>query len=81
MAAARPAEGMCPAIGIPREAWRSGSRASRAAQLLNTHRSQGIERGQGGDADIAGSSVALTTIYSFISLSAVLLWAMPPVVV
>lgn len=30
-----------------------------------------------GDADIAGSSVALTTIYSFISLSAVLLWAMP----
>ena len=31
-----------------------------------------------GDADIAGSSVALTTIYSFISLSAVLLLAMPP---
>lgn len=30
-----------------------------------------------GDADIAGSSVALTTIYSFFSLSAVLLWLMP----
>lgn len=30
-----------------------------------------------GDADLAGSSVALTTIYSFFSLSAVLLFAMP----
>lgn len=30
-----------------------------------------------GDADLAGSSVALTTIYSFFSLSSVLLFAMP----
>ena len=37
-----------------------------------------MAQAMGGDADIAGSSVALTTIYSFISLSAVLLWAMPP---
>ena len=36
-----------------------------------------MAQAMGGDADIAGSSVALTTIYSFISLSAVLLWAMP----
>ena len=40
-----------------------------------------MAQAMGGDADIAGSSVALTTIYSFISLSAVLLWAMPPVIV
>ena len=32
-----------------------------------------------GDADIAGSSVALTTIYSIFSLAAVLLLAMPPI--
>ncbi len=37
-----------------------------------------MAQAMGGDADIAGSSVALTTIYSFISLSAVLLLAMPP---
>lgn len=36
-----------------------------------------MAQAMGGDADIAGSSVALTTIYSFISLAAVLLWAMP----
>ncbi len=32
-----------------------------------------------GDADIAGSTVALSTIYSVVSLSAVILLAMPPV--
>ena len=37
-----------------------------------------MAQAMGGDADIAGSSVALTTIYSFLSLSAVLLLAMPP---
>lgn len=36
-----------------------------------------MAQAMGGDADIAGSSVALTTIYSFISLAAVLLWVMP----
>lgn len=36
-----------------------------------------MAQAMGGDADIAGSSVALTTIYSFISLSLVLLLAMP----
>ena len=40
-----------------------------------------MAQAMGGDADIAGSSVALTTIYSFLSLSAVLLWVMPPVTV
>lgn len=36
-----------------------------------------MAQAMGGDADIAGSSVALTTIYSFISLAAVLLLGMP----